>query len=339
MTGEEEIETQDEDGREVPSWVGSVAVAVLALAILGAGAYGLYAMIGDRLETEATSEAVTPSPTSTRGPTATPTKTPTPTLTPTPVPPRAHNVQPGETLSDIAQLYEVAVDDILALNPEVDPELIREGQVLLVPPESAAEGSSSTQGQDDEFLVHVVDSGETLSSIGAEYAVSVGILRAANDLSGDDETIQPGQSLVIPISTPTPGAEAANANSAPTAVPTYGPPPLLNPPDDAVLADDDPVLLQWASLRVLEDNEWYELHLWQPREVFSRTVRTRATAWRMTEDLLEEAADTTGEYHWRVQVVRDVGNRVYEVAGAPSATHTFVWRKTPAETSTVTATP
>ncbi|MGL4648486.1 MAG: LysM peptidoglycan-binding domain-containing protein, partial [Caldilineaceae bacterium] len=42
-------------------------------------------------------------------------------------------VQPGDTLSVIAARYGVAVDELTALNGIGDPNLLRVGQVLLIP--------------------------------------------------------------------------------------------------------------------------------------------------------------------------------------------------------------
>jgi LysM repeat protein len=332
LTEEGEPEQVEERQRKVPSWVGSVAVVVLALIILGGGGFGLYAMLA--VEPEPTRVAVTPSPTSTPVPSPTPTDTPVPTSTPTPLPPRAHDVQQGETVSDIAELYGVTVDEILALNADVDPELIKPGQVLLIPASTPAitssgageaEGLSSTSSG---FVVHVVSSGETLSSIAEEYDVSVSVIRAANDLSPDDETIRAEQSLVIPMNTPTPTpTPTADPDGAPTPLPLYASPPLLYPPDGAVLTGGAPVLLQWASIDILKSDEWYELYLWQPAaEVVSSTVRTHATAWRVPFDLLEKAGGDAPRFLWRVQVVREAADQVYEEAGAPSAARSFVWR-------------
>jgi hypothetical protein len=101
-----------------------------------------------------------------------------------------------------------------------------------------------------------------------------------------------------------------------------------------------PVLLQWASVSVLRDDEWYQLSLRQPGGgVVSSTIRTRATAWRVPLDLLQRAADAV-ELQWRVQVVREVGEQEYEEAGSPSETRSFIWREpTPTPTSSATSTP
>jgi len=342
----EEVEEEEEkDGRRLPGWVSSVVVVLLASAILAGGGFGLYSMLA--AEPEPTSPPVTPTPTATPTATPEPTDTPVPTATPTPVPPRAHRVEEGETVSDIATAYDVTVDEILALNPDVDPELINPGQVLLIPaaaPSGVQDLGESGSGTDSQgaFTVHVVTVGETLSTIAEEYEVPVSLIRTANDLSPDDETIRSGQSLVIPLSTPTPTVTPTPptiANATSTATAPYAPPPLLHPPDGMVLSDADvPILLQWASVSLLRDNEWYELSLeLSSGAAVSDTIRTRATAWRVPRDLLERAGSGTSRFEWRVRVVREVGEDIYEGAGATSELRSFVWREaTPLPTPTPT---
>jgi len=343
---EEPEQEEEEKGRAIPGWVGSVAVVILALAILGGGGFGLYTMLAVEPEPEPTTVAVTPSPTPTSLPSPTPTDTPVPTPTPTPLPPRAHDVQEGETVSDIAALYDVTVEEILALNPQLDPELIQPGQVLLIPastPQGGLLGAAEAgdpEATPGDFVVHVVSPGETLSTIAEEYDVSVSVIRTANDLSPDEETIRAEQSLVIPLGTPTPSpTPTPDPNATPTTIPPYNPPALLYPPDGAA-TDSAPVLLQWVSVSLLDRDEWYQLHLWHPSDdVVSATVQTRATAWRVPSELLERADPDRPTFRWRVRVVREAGEQIYEDVGLPSATYSFVWRGATKPTSDATPTP
>jgi LysM repeat protein len=248
-------------------------------------------------------------------------------------------------MSDIAELYAITVDEMLALNPGVDPQLIRPGQVLLVPAATPTAGPPppGVTITPSGFLIHVVQPGETLISIAEQYGVPLSLLRAANDLAPDEETIRAGQSLVIPQATPTPIASpTAVPNVTATPVARYAAPPLLYPADGtAFTGGEAPVLLQWASVSVLRDNEWYQLSLWQPSVgVVSSTVRTLATAWRVPLDLLQKAETDAHEFRWQVQVVRETGDQMYEEAGSPSEVRSFIWREpTPPPTSPVTPTP
>ncbi|MCK7510787.1 MAG: LysM peptidoglycan-binding domain-containing protein [Desulfobacterales bacterium] len=73
-----------------------------------------------------------------------PTQTLTATLTPTPIQtatqlpsptstPRSHSVKLGETLGGIALIYNVSLDGILSINPEVNPNAMTVGMTILIP--------------------------------------------------------------------------------------------------------------------------------------------------------------------------------------------------------------
>ncbi len=352
---EEEPVAEEEGRRGLPGWANGLIVVVLALAILAAGGFGLYTL----LTTEPVEpESVTPSPTPTRTPTATPSPTPTctPTVTPTPtpIPPLVHQVQEGEVLIDIADAYDTTIEEILALNPELDADVIKPGQLILIPRTASTE-SSSTPVPDDStptpmpsnYIIHVVAQGEVLGTIAEEYGISVEAIRAANDMPFNDDTIQVNQSLVIPIGTPVPSpTPTVDPNATPTPVPPYQPPALLSPRDGATfVGSDETILLQWASVNVLRDDEWYALTLIQPAGgVMSDTTHTRVTSWRVPLDLLPPASAAVREFRWQVQVVRETrdeeGELIYEGAGGPSAVRAFIWlAPTPTPGPTPTSAP
>jgi len=350
---EEEAAPAEKGQQGLPGWARALIVVALALAILSAGGFGLYTLL--TAEPEPEPENVTPTTTPTRTPTATPTstptQTPTPTSTPTPIPPLVHQVQPGETLSDIAVANDTTVEKILALNPDVDSDLIQAGQLLLIPVATPTPGPTSTlepgvpTPTPPDYIVHIVARGETLSTIAEKYDVSVESIRAASDLPPGDDTIFVNQSLTIPMGTPMPSpTPTIDPNATPTPVPPYSAPPLLSPPDGAVLVgSEEPILLQWASVSVLRNDEWYELTLSQPPGgVVSATIHTRATAWHIPLDLLPTTNADEREFRWRVQVVQEARDRdgalVYQKAGAPGQVRTFIWLE-PTPTPTPSPTP
>lgn len=67
-------------------------------------------------------------------PIATPTHTP---ITPPTPAPTTYTVKPGDTLSGIAALFGVTVDDIVRTNSITDPNVLSDGQVLNIPARSA----------------------------------------------------------------------------------------------------------------------------------------------------------------------------------------------------------
>jgi len=350
VEGEPTPEQPEKKGlQRLPGWARALVVVILALAILSAGSFGLYTLMDT--EPEEVMPSATPTRTLIPTPTSTPSPTPLPTSTPTPVPPLVHQVQEGETLIVIAEQYDTTIDLILVLNPDVDPALIQVGQVLLIPVGTPTPGPTSTPDPGvptptpADYVVHIVVPGDTLSSIAEQYGISLALIRAANDLPLDDDTIRPNQSLVIPIGTPVPSpTPTVDLNATPTPVPPYPGPSLLSPSNGAtIVGSEEPILLQWASVSVLRDDEWYELSVLQTsRGQASITHYTRATAWRVFPDRLVNTAAGRLELRWQVRVVREVlnrdGSQGYEAAGMPSEVRSFTWLS-PTPTPTSTSTP
>ena len=346
---EEEIAPEEKGTKKLPGWVRALIVVVLALAILAAGGFGLYKLM--TAEPENPTPTVIPTRTLTVTPTSTPTQTPTPLPTPTPVPPLVHQVQEGDTLSVIATAYDTTVEAILAQNPDVDPELLQPGHILLIPAGTATPEPTATLDPNvptptpGDFIIHIVAPGETLGSIAEQYEISVPLLREVNELPIGEDIIFVNQSLVIPLSTPVPSPmPTADPNATPTTVPPYTAPALLSPPDGTTFAGTDKIIvLQWASVSVLRSDEWYALTVFQPSgDVVSDTTYTRATAWRVPPDLLPDTDAKAHEFQWQVQVVREArgksGERIYEAGGPPSDVRTFTWLEV-APTSTPSPTP
>lgn len=84
-----------------------------------------------------------------------------------------HQVRKGQTLYSIAKAYNVTVNQIAGEN-DIRDNGIREGQILRIPV------VKTPVSQDERYLYHTVKKGESLSSIAAEYGISVKDLRKAN---------------------------------------------------------------------------------------------------------------------------------------------------------------
>jgi len=332
----------------LPMWIRALIVVGLALLILAAVGFGVYKLI--TAETEPTPTAV-PTPTSSPAPTATSTHTPTPSPSPTPIPPVVHQVQEGETLITIAEMHGTTVEAVVALNPGIESNLLQVGQVLLIPVGTPTPAPTATLDPDvptptpGDYLIHVVEPGETLITIAQQYGVSVALLHEINDLPVGDTTIFVNQTLVIPLGTPAPTAvPTVDPNATPTPIPPYPAPPLFSPPDGAIfVSDTEPIVLQWGSVSVLNDNEWYRATLFRSSSsVPLESIYTRTTAWRVPFDLLATAG--TDEFRWDVQVVREtrgIGDQtIYKEAGSPGASRTLFWLDvTPTPSLTPSATP
>ncbi|MFN3336023.1 MAG: LysM peptidoglycan-binding domain-containing protein [Thermomicrobium sp.] len=104
---------------------------------------------------------------------------------------RIHRVQPGETLSAIAQRYGVSVAALVAANDLADPNRILVGQTLVIPEQG------DTAQMDERVGRYVVQPGDTLVALAARFGVPLRDLAAANGLS-DPNRILAGQVLTIP---------------------------------------------------------------------------------------------------------------------------------------------
>ena len=111
-----------------------------------------------------------------------------------------HVVAPGETLSGIAARYGTTVEALARVNSLRDPSLIIAGRRLRVP--SRVTTSS----------VHIVQHGETLSSIATRYGTTVGTLARANHIR-DVDIIIAGDHIRIPASSATVATASAASSS------------------------------------------------------------------------------------------------------------------------------
>lgn len=112
-----------------------------------------------------------------------------------------HTVQEGETISSVSEKYNISVDELLKLNPNIETGLVV-GQEINVP-ESLTEQTDTgytidyvadderelgeSEGQipvrtKDKYLLHVVKEGETIYDIAKTYAVDIAELQEYNDL-------------------------------------------------------------------------------------------------------------------------------------------------------------
>ncbi len=106
-----------------------------------------------------------------------------------------HTVQKGQTLFSISKAYEVTQDDILKVNPEIDPANLREGQAIRIP--QPAPKNIATYPQDrDAFYSHRVRKGQTVYSLAKKYDVDEELIYEYNPWARHG--IQADQTIWIP---------------------------------------------------------------------------------------------------------------------------------------------
>jgi LysM repeat protein len=277
--------------------------------------------------------------------------------TPTPAPTRflTHYVKAGENLTSIATDYGTTVEAIVAANHIEDPRSLRTGQELIIPLAGSVGGPTPVPGaptappRGTEVVVHVVQPGESLLGIALEYDTSVEVIMAANNIA-DAQLIFAGQELIIPLGTPTPvPTPTPRPTPTPTPGPPYAAPDLLDPAEgERFQGEEADIVLNWASVGILAEDEWYILRLRLMTEpVYQHpSVWTKVTSWRVPASLYPstlrlgsgQALPTAGPsveaeshlFRWDVTVVRHTGTRPDGqpdgIAISPmSATRSFFW--------------
>ena len=263
------------------------------------------------------------------------------TGSPTPEPTRflTHIVQAGESLTSIATDYGTTVEAIVAANRIEDPRSLRTGQELIIPLAGSVGGPTPVPGaptappRGTEVVVHVVQPGDSLLGIALQYDTSVEVIMTANDLA-DAQWIFAGQELLIPLGTPTPvPTPTPRPKPTPTAGPPYAAPDLLDPAEgETFRGEEADIVLNWASVGILAEDEWYILRLRLMTEpVYQHpSVWTKTTSWRVPALLRPSVEAESHLFRWDVTVVRHTGTRPDGqpdgMAISPmSATRSFFW--------------
>ena len=172
-------------------------------------------------------------------------------------------------------------------------------------------------------LTHIVEEGEVLGLIAEQYGTTVEALLQANNME-DSDLISVGQELVIvdaqgtpqvihvPPPTPTP---------TPTPASPFRAPQLLFPADGAVFsAEVAPVTLQWASVGLLGEDEWYEVRVWTLGRQSDYRLWTRETVSQLPQAWRPEGQTT--RLYWSVTVVQRAGQESTALS-PPSVTRSF----------------
>ena len=102
-------------------------------------------------------------------------------------------VEAGDSLSAIAIEHGTTVNALMAANGITDPDRVYMGQRLVIPGVGATPTTLPT-------MVVVVQRGDSLSAIAAEYGVTLSALIEANNIT-DPDTVHVGQELLVPGAT------------------------------------------------------------------------------------------------------------------------------------------
>lgn len=141
--------------------------------------------------------------------------------------PMVHVVQPSERLTDLAIRYNTTVDELVELNRLGNRNLITRSQEIMLPGGTVAVGGEGTRTQP---ITYVVQPGDTLSGIAAQFGTTASILAAVNGIAHPD-LIFVGQQIVIP------------ASGGPIVIhPPQPEQPILHPPAQPVVHPQPPIV-------------------------------------------------------------------------------------------------
>jgi LysM repeat protein len=117
-------------------------------------------------------------------------------------------VRSGDTLGQIAFIYNVSVEDIMAANGLTNPDILEVGQQLTIPEAGIADSptastptpSTETPGEPGgQEIIHIVQAGDNLFRIGLRYGFTVDELAEYNGIV-DVNNLEVGQEIRIPPS-------------------------------------------------------------------------------------------------------------------------------------------
>ena len=106
-----------------------------------------------------------------------------------------YQVQPGDTLGQIALDHGVSVDELISLNNiDSSDQIVAGGELIL----SANDGSSGQGDVQTGHSVYVVQEGDTLGQIALDHGVSVAEIIRLNYIQSSDQIVA-GIQLLIPV--------------------------------------------------------------------------------------------------------------------------------------------
>ncbi|QQR83556.1 M23 family metallopeptidase [Candidatus Peregrinibacteria bacterium] len=118
-----------------------------------------------------------------------------------------YTVEPGYTLSSIAQRFSLKKETLMGENDLWNPNLVRAGMQLKIPPVDG--------------LSHSVQKGDTVASLAKKYKVERDVIIAQNQL--DDTPLEIGTMLIIPGATRQAPAPATKGRSSVPTAPNAAP--------------------------------------------------------------------------------------------------------------------
>jgi serine/threonine protein kinase len=147
-------------------------------------------------------------------------------------------------------------------------------------------------------------------------------------------TLKPTEPL--PSKTPRP-VPSATLRLTSTPRPAYSVPILLQPDDQARIADRDTVELRWEWDGTLKEDDYFDVRVWREEQDHLGVAWTKETYYSLHIPSLEQRLsepDRAGTYYWAVAVLRGAGGKVIKDLSPESTERRFEWVSSPSPEKT-----
>lgn len=298
--------------------------------------------------------ATTSTATNTAAASPTATLEPSPTATSTPVPPRTYTIKTGDTLSEIADQFNVTTDALMAANNLAPTDIysLQLGQELIIPGQESPAATPVTEETQTPTPTNTVttrtytlQAGDTPLKIATQFGISVDELLAANNLNREDaRRLRSGQVLVIPgvageKSTVAPTEAVVDTPAAPAAAQSairLDTPQLRSPEDNTQISCNGGDKLIWQPINFMRASDFFILHLGfvngvgadgKENVVWVLEQRQSAgnTLWSLDAGLCSLAPQQYGrKWYWYVEVAEESAGKTTPVS-PPSPLWSFRW--------------
>ncbi len=211
-----------------------IGAAALIFWLVG-GAKSPLALLASATPSPTITSTVTPSPTATKvfTPTSTftplpPTDTPTSTSTSTPSGPSIYVVQENDTLGSIATKFNTTLAVLIALNPSINPNMIKVGDKIVIPAPNTTLPTATALPTDIKpgtLITYQLVAGDTLAALAARFNSTLDAILKANPTITNANAVKEGDIIKIPVNIVTPVPTATQG----TVLPTVVPPPSSTP--------------------------------------------------------------------------------------------------------------
>lgn len=160
----------------------------------------------------ATSTAtITPTPTE-----VPPTDTPLPTETPTRSVTSWYIVEEYDTMSGIAEKFNIDLIVLLNMNPGIDPNTIKVGDKIIIPaPNTTLDTPTPIPSDWRGTIEYRIATGDTLAAIAIQFNSTVQKIMELNNIENAND-IQAGQVIKVPVNIATPVPTATEGTTYPT---------------------------------------------------------------------------------------------------------------------------